>query len=218
MTKEELLIRFFEVAARNERHAFYDLTIARSKKYRQYVAGDNMDELLQQFVRREDKEMFKQRVALTKHITKSICKNLMDVFFKVPRSNTARRILSHQDEKKAGEINEILRKFWGPESFDDYLATRYIELNHIDPNAFVVIEFDEFDNEQEIVQPYPFEVFSQNAVDYKYQNRILQYLIVKGSNTLKSQLNPVGNESLLNPKKEKKIKGEVFTLYTRNVC
>lgn len=187
-----------------------------AKKYRQYVAGEDLDSLLRQFVRREDEKLFEQRVKLTKHIVTAISKNLMDVFFKVPRSNSARRILTYDgdDEGRLKELNGILAKFWGVEGFDDYMATRYIELNHIDPNAFVVFEFKPFDNEKELVQPYPFEVYSGNAVDYKYENRVLEYLIVKGSVTLRKR-NPQTPQQSIVPKLDKTATGSKYTLYTK---
>ena len=144
----------------------------------------------------------------------------MDVFYKVPRSNTARRILAYKDDKgesKIKELNKIIDKFWGIEGYDDYMATRFIELNHIDPNAFVVFEFKEFDNTKERLQPYPFEVFSPEAVDFSYSNRVLDYLIVKGAISLKKPITEkMGEESLI-PDTTNYIKGEKYTLYTKIV-
>jgi hypothetical protein len=48
----------------------------------------------------------------------------------------------------------------------------------LDPNAFIVTEFDPFNNRIEKASPYPFIVSSSDAVDYKYKNNVLQYLIV----------------------------------------
>ena len=54
-------------------------------------------------------------------------------------------------------------------------------MNATDPNGFVVVEFKPFDNQRERAKPYPYEVTSHEAVDYKYENNVLQYLTVKTS-------------------------------------
>lgn len=171
-----------------------------------------MDDLLKSYVRREDEALFTQRKALTIHITKSVCKNLLDIFYKVPRSNAARKTIAYT--KEGGEtsitkLNEILAKFWGDFSFEDYLESRSIELENIDPNAFIVYEFKPFDNTKERVQPYPFEVMSKDAIDYVYENNILQYLICQTEQ--KVLIDPTKLQEDSNFKTIKK-----YTLYTPN--
>jgi hypothetical protein len=82
------------------------------------------------------------------------------------------------------------------------MGTRSVELNNIDPNAFMVVEFKDFDPDKEHLQPYPFEATSEMAVLYEYDNNILQYLVIQQE-----------NEFLQG--KEKK-KGTKTTLYNTN--
>lgn len=183
MAQDNHLLRLFEVAKFGKTHKHYQHTVDKRTLYKQLVAGVGIDKLLKRFVKRESDELFKQRVVLTQHIVTSICANLLAVFYKVPRSNSARRILTYKGDdnkdKKVKEFEALLSKFNGTISWDDYLSTRFIDLGSVDPNSFVVLEWDAFDATRELIQPRPFEVTAAMAVDYKETNRILDYLIVK---------------------------------------
>lgn len=219
---EELILRMFQVAAFGLRHADYNHTIAKAKLYDQLVGGRDLDSLLKQYVRREDKNLFQQRVKLTQHIVTAVCDNLLDVFYKVPRSNSARRVHTYTGtstdiDNRVEQLEGVLNKFYGAESFEDYMATRFIQLGSLDPNAFVVFEWDDFDGAVERISPRPFEVSSTMAVDYKKTNNTLDYLIVKDSvsyTVIKTPSNPISTE-LVNPKDLRKT-GERYTLYSNN--
>ena len=85
------------------------------------------------------------------------------------------------------ELNSILDGFYGKDSFENYSNTRQIDFSIVDPNGFLVFEFKNFDNKTGRPRVYPFEVSSQNAVDYKYVNRVLQYLIVESDIMIKGR-------------------------------
>lgn len=203
----KLLIRVIKGA----RHANYNHTVDLAKLYRTLITGDGMDEMLKKFVRRETDEEFEQRVNLTEHIITSVCSNLMDVAYKVPRSSSKSRILKYKDnnEKNLSEIEAILGRFWGDKSLDDYMDTRFIELQHTDPNTFIVTEFKNFNADIERASPYPFEVNSANALDYLYDNNILQYLVC--STSIKYQTKELNNN-------EYAKKGLRYTIYLPNVA
>jgi predicted DNA-binding protein YlxM (UPF0122 family) len=83
------------------------------------------------------------------------------------------------DTGKEGELKqfkEILKTFWGDSSLDDYMDVRWVELNDTDPNSFVVLEWQPFAKDQH-AQPYPYEVKSEQAIIYIYDNNKLQYLV-----------------------------------------
>ena len=57
-----------------------------------------------------------------------------------------------------------------------------VEMDFTDPNSFIVVEFQgEYDpsKPENKVKPYPFEVNSEEAVNYRYINNELQFLIVE---------------------------------------
>ncbi len=207
MTREQALQILTEVVRDGKRHKNYQRTIDVADKCYRLSTGEGLEKDLQMFQPREDEEMFKQRVRITKHIVPTIVKNLIDVQYKVPRSNSITRVLKYENDnknEKTKEFEEILDVFWGTDSFDDYMETRVTELNNIDPNAFMVVEFEDFDPDKEHLQPYPFEVKSKMAVMYEYENNVLQYLCAQQENEFKQ-----GKETK---------KGTKTTLYNTNEC
>lgn len=192
ITIDQAITRTVEVICGGEEkyHKWYTRTVELAELLSKLITGEKIETLLQKFVKREDDAAFEQRTAITQFIQPSVCKNLMDVSYKIPRSNGMKRILTYVDKKESESANRklkefqgILNKFWGTHSWDDYMATRFIELNYIDPNSFIVFEWKEFDNKKEHLQPFPFEVYSDMAIDYLYINKVLQYLLVKTDTT-----------------------------------
>ena len=126
MEEEEILLQFFRCVANKTTHKHYARTVAVRKLCRQLVLGEGIDDLLKQYVRREDPDLFEQRKRITNHITPAICGNLLNVFNKIPRSNSSSRVLSYGEagEDRTAVLEKILDGFWGGSSFDDYLNAR----------------------------------------------------------------------------------------------
>ena len=205
LNKEQALQRLIQVVSKGAKHPWYERTTELADLYRKLVTGDGLDNLLRQFVQRESADAFKERVKLTQHVVTTVTKNIMDVFYKVPRSNY-QRILEHlgdNSERMTAELEGVMSTFWGVRNLDEYVQTRWLEMNATDPNGFVVVEFKPFDNQRERAKPYPYEVTSHEAVDYKYENNVLQYLTVKTSFSLP-----------INQKKDKV--GDNYALYLQN--
>ena len=164
-------------------HKWYDRVVKDSILYTQLSTGEDSDKLLKQFVRREDEEMFKQRVNLTQEITSAVIKTLSDVNYKIPRSPGLTKNYEYkEDQDKQKKLHEKLEQFNGIYSWDDYLERRILALNDTDPNAWIVIESNQTDGTERL-SPYPFEVSSEEAIDFEFINNILQWLLVK--NTIK---------------------------------
>jgi len=180
-TIEDLKKRLGEIIRRDERNIDYKRVNALHKLYKQLVTGEEMDELLKQFTPRESREMFEQRVRITQHVTKTVSQNVMDIFYKVPRSNSVQRNIAYNpiDIDRLKELNGKLNEFWGDSSLDDYMNTRWFELNFTDPNAFIVTEWQQVDTNVKRYMPYPFEVDSEMAIQYEFDNNDLQYLVAE---------------------------------------
>ena len=222
MNDEQLLLRLFQVVHKTLRHKHYQHTVDKRTLYRALVAGVGLDAKLMQFTRREDAIMFDQRKALTQHITTAVCASLLDVFRKVPRSNSARRVLTstrkNGEREHTKQMEDVLEKFWGDSSFDDWMATRFIELNANDPNAYCIIEWRKHDATERL-QPRPRIAYSDAVLDHLYDNNELQYVIVRDSHMYKLK-SKHGNRELtdtekLDPNYGKK-KGYKYTLYGKN--
>lgn len=199
------MTRLVEVVHQGKRHAWYQRTVDLAALYRKLYTGDGLDSLLQQFVSRESDAAFSQRVALTQHTVTTTAQNIMDVFYKVPRSNY-QRVLTHggnSDDNKTAELEDRAKMFWGTKTLDNYVQTRWLEMNATDPNGFIVVEFEPFNNNVERAAPYPFEVSSEQAIDYAYKNCVLQYLIAKTTIPLPTKERPGGA-------------GDKYTVYLEN--
>jgi hypothetical protein len=160
------------------KHKWYKRTVEYAKKMTALITGEGLDEMMQQFVRREDEMLFKQRKEITQHIVTTVSKNLIKPQYKVPRSNNVQRIITYEENGKADKLEAILNKFWGEKSLDEYMRNRWIQLNNLDPNSFIVLTWKDFNNKKEHAQPFPEEYRSINVYDYKYTNFKLDYLLL----------------------------------------
>ncbi len=173
------------------RHQDYDRVCKIAKEYSAYVTGEDVGALLKQFVPRESKELFDQRVAITSLTTPDIANTLATPMYKVGRT-TANSTIAWKDNKDDSKSREMLTQaaatFWGESSVEKYLTYRMPSMDLTDPNSFIVVEFEgEYDpaKPDKKIAPYPFEVNSVEAIDYKYINNRLQYLTVYNEPKLK---------------------------------
>jgi hypothetical protein len=166
------------------RHADYKRVTSLATLYRQLITGEGADNLLRQFVRREDSVMFEQRKTLTQAITPAVSETLMNPFYRVGRLDNAKRIISYPNaevkaETKIAELNTRINTFWGKESIDKYLGTRNTQLAFLDPNAWVVIEFDAFNPTREKARPYPVEYTAEQAINFSLRNNETEWVIFR---------------------------------------
>lgn len=166
----------YDVIRTGKRHQWYDYVVERTKKWKAIVSGAGLDGYMEQFNPRETTEMFEQRKRITQQITSAVCKNVRDIEYKVPRSNSIQKVVSVTNEAQKTAFDEILNSFWGDSTLNDYMDLRWVELNDTDPNSFIVTEWQPFE-EDEYAQPYPYEIHAENAIMYEYDNNVLQYLI-----------------------------------------
>lgn len=166
--------------AKGYRHKHYKKHVELADMYETFVTGEGLDDMLKQYAKREDAELFQQRKEITQHVITAVTENIMQPFEKVPRSKYQRTVAYAKGEQNASILEGVLSKFYDNDSLENYLSERLIALNAIDPNAFIVVEIPaEFDARTgQRVQPYPFEVYSSMCLDYHYQQNTLQYLIV----------------------------------------
>ena len=182
MTEEQRLIvlALIQMIMTDQRHPDYERVKDLATMYYRFVTGEDLDEEMVQFTQREDEDAFEQRKDITQHIIPAVVSNLVSVERKVPRSNGMTRVVAYDGDdknKRTAEFEEILGKFWGNQSLDDWMSVRFLELNDIDPNTFMIIEWEDFDNEKEKASPYPYESKAPEAVMFEYFNNILQYLL-----------------------------------------
>src|SRR3990167_2904834 len=181
---KEGLIAFSQTINFNLRHADYDRVCKIARDYTAYVTGEGIADKLKRFVGRESLEMFNQRVELTEVITPDITNSTMNPMFKVGRTPATKIMAWGNDEKTQENKKKLIEageRYSGDQSVEDYLTYRLPELDSSDPNSFIVTEFEgeySAQNPDKKIQPYPFEVSSQEAINYQFINGDLQWLCV----------------------------------------
>lgn len=172
VTQEAAIQLLYEIIATGKRHALYDRCCELSQEYKAYSLGEGIDEKLHRFTATETEEAFELRKKITVNICKSIVNGSMSVFNRVPRTEAVKVEWVAKDPV---EFQKVL-DYFGRYGFDQYLANRLPKLCEIDPNSFIVYEFNGTDGKK-LAQPYPYEVYSENAIDYEYKNADLLYLV-----------------------------------------
>ena len=177
----EKLKVFKKLIKGNKRHADYARTVDLAKEYKAHVSGVGLDLYLKQFAKREDEAMFEQRKRLTNSISQSVASSLQKPFYKVARNKNVKNKFSLKGDKSREEIvKKMMVGFYGTnelntKGLDYWLRNRFLELTFTDPNAFVVIEW-EAKPENVPLDPYPYEVTSENAFYYKFEHGVLKML------------------------------------------
>jgi hypothetical protein len=169
----------------NIKHSLYDETLRLNKIYKQLIAGDGIEELLKQFVMREDETMFNQRVNLTHHIVEPVSESIMNPFKKLSRiNNIINSFVSNYGDDKLNKLKNSLEKYHGNSSLIDYLTDYLCDKSFIDPNGFICTEFTGIEVEASgkfsgVPQPYPIFYGSESIMNYVYENNKLKWCIVK---------------------------------------
>lgn len=203
------LSEFRKLLKKNKKHSDYARTVEIAKEYKAHVSGVGLDDYLKQFAQREDEVMFEQRKRLTNSISQSVASSLQKPFYKVARNKNIKNKLDLKgDATREGIVSKMSAGFYGTNELnskgvDFWIRNRFLELTFTDPNAFVVIEW-EAQPLDKMVEPYPYEVTSENAFYYKYKNGVLQMLLSRQFENMIS-IDANGDE------KETSI--EVYTLY-----
>jgi len=184
MTTEQALLILQKTIADDLRHTDYDRVVELAEWYHKVITGKDINTLLRRFVRREDPVMFEQRELMTVAITPAVSETLVTPFYRVGRLENVRKQLTYPDgqsgaDKKLEELNNRIAAFWGKESLDKYLATRFIQLGSTDPNAWLAVEFSAFDGRYEKARPYPTEFSAKEAIHFEIINNETQWLIVR---------------------------------------
>ncbi|WP_313418815.1 hypothetical protein [Sphingobacterium multivorum] len=162
-------------------HANYKRVCNLAKLYAQLITGESIGDLLKRYERREDEEAFTQRVELTITTVEALSKSVMNPFEKVLRTDPLVKRIESRDQSNIDILTDKLMTFYNSENqnsgLDYWLQTRFKSLSFLDPNAFIVIEWDAFDNNYERASPYPYEVPSSQAINFEYKNNSLQWLL-----------------------------------------
>jgi hypothetical protein len=174
----ELLVKIVD---KETVHEDYKRVTELAEKYYKLKTGDEIEDLLHKIETRVTEDEFDMIKSIYRSIIPATLNSTKLPFLKAARKQPIVRQIDYDDQAdtKKSELEEFIGKYWGDKSLEKYLEYAYVDYNYIDPNAFLITEFDEFDNKIEKASPYPFIADSEQAVMFEYKNEILEYLVVK---------------------------------------
>ena len=178
MTQQDAIKIVKDIIQNAWRHKAYNRTVELAKEYKAFITGDGIDEFLKKVKIREDDDSFELRKEITVNITETATALVIDPQYKLPRSNSIEKTLYYQDNdlKRLQEMQKVKNNFFeGSRSVEDYMGTSWIELNNLDPNTFVVLDW-KTNKGKERIQPYPVEYPSEQVYHYNKKNGILEWI------------------------------------------
>lgn len=201
-----------EHIAGNITHRDYDHVVELAKNYKRIITGSDIEALLVQFVRREDKEMFAQRVRITQSVTPAGAAAVRMPFAKATRNDKVTRVIDIKDETKKKIVEDMIAGFYGSRrkknsGLDGFMQSKFNDLTFTDPNAWVVVEWEGVAANKQ-VRPRPYIVSAEAALDFSVVNDEIEWLFVGAKKTFLRFAGMDGDK----PKTEK-AEGVKYTLY-----
>lgn len=183
MTREELRDQLLFVAKNDYKHMHYDRVVNYADWCHKIITGKSHDELIVSYKTRETDGQKKQRISIYNSATKYAAGRVIQTFSKVERSDNIVDNIKYPDKTDEGaeNVKQIMQAlgpgFHGNDDMPRYLFDTLRRLNFYDPNSFLVVEFINDDPINKKPTVYPLEVYSTQAVDYKYTRGKLDYLV-----------------------------------------
>lgn len=221
------------LVTKKTKHRHYDHVCRLTREYyRPLSTGHDADHLIKQFNLREDEAAYKQRLRLTQLISPAITNTLMAPARKIPKVrpvvNTAKWPTGKEEggvdastaQKREQELTDAAAKFYGGKGVDHFFGSVLLDQGAIDPNAFCMVLFGNFDNRIEKAKPYPSIISCEDAWNFQYLNGDLQWLLVhrdyeyETSSAAASSKVQRGRIVTTPLKQAKKAKGHAWWLYT----
>jgi hypothetical protein len=179
MDKIEGLKLLKEIIDKDKKHQDYKRVTTLAETYYKMKTGDDIESMLQKIETRVTDEEFDQIKRIYRSIIPATLNSTKMPFLKATRKQPI-RVIDYDEEadKKKVELEGFIGKYWGDKSLEKFMEYAYVDYNYIDPNAFLITEFDPFDPKIEKASPYPFIADSKEVIMFEYKNEILQYIVV----------------------------------------
>jgi len=164
---------------KDSRHEDYVRTVELARDYRAFITGRNMEHMYRRYDPRESKVSFEQSLRLTNPLTPSVCAALTNPLLKlanvIPKTNT---ILyeNDADRKRETELRSILDSIYGDNDLVSLIGKQFLEYGVMDPNAFVLWTFENFDNRYEKPQVFHTIIPAEDVYGFEYKSDVLQWL------------------------------------------
>lgn len=182
LTPDQIIALLLDRISSNYVHRYWKDTKEYAEKMTKLISGKDIKSLRKQFMPRETIELFNQRDAITQDIVKPMAAKVMNPVKKISRTNPIVNEVTYTGtdaEANAKELKLLIDNFYGDKSLDDYLGDRFLDYQGMDPNAWMIILFNEFDYRWEKPKPYGVVVSAEQAIDWRYVNNELDYLLLR---------------------------------------
>lgn len=163
-------------------HRDYDRTVYLTEKiYHPLATGENQAHLYKRFNRRETPEDLKEVMEITQQVTPAWWNALATPARKVPGVKPVVNVLTFDKDdtgRMGDELQDELSRFTGDKSIDQYFASKLTDEGLTDPNAFVLMTFENFDNRYEKADVYSQVIPSRDVWNFEYKGGDLQWMYV----------------------------------------
>lgn len=183
--------------------------------YTPLITGEKMEHLYRRFNRRESEEDLKENIRICQQISPAICNAIANPLRKLPWVKPVLQMIAYDGEagkNKADELKQEIEQFNGGRDLDSYLAS-LLDPGLKDPNAFVLLTFENFDNRYEKADVFPTIQPARDVWNFEYHNADLQWLLLHKAIQYATEA-PSVDPLTKKPKKVTMAGGDKFILYT----
>lgn len=177
-SKDDLVGILRTLITTGEKWEGYQRTKDVAEFWNKIISGKNHDEIILSIKPGEKQDLKQQRIRLYNSRTKSVANKIINQIKEVYRSDNIYNEIyftekSENNADRVKKIQESLNNFSGKKNVRQWLRDRYLRLNIVDPNAFIVVNFKQ---DGATTGYYPIEVRSKDVLSRQYINGTLQYL------------------------------------------
>ena len=171
-------------------HRDYQRTVDHAKWCYQIVTGDDQKEILVSYKVRETQKQVDQRIRITNSRTQYVANKVKKLFNEVHRCDDVVESVGYANANDTAleDLEGALNKWYEGKPLDKYITNRFKDLSFEDPNAYVIVEFENDDPINKKPTVYPFEVRADEVYDPFYINGVLKYLITQHPVEYKSKV------------------------------
>jgi len=211
-TDEQIKDKFFFSVSNDRRHDLYDANVAIAKHWRSIITGADQKDILLRYRRyrtKSSKKQLEQRHKVTVSKTRSVSHKIRTTYKEVDRCDDLSDtylIDEKEDHADLKKIKDGVSKFSGSKSVDQYLDTVYMDKNMMDPNAFLLVSYSDYDARKETANCFPMIIESKATRDYEYNQGDLQFFMFDTAETKMLQVD----------KKRKRIVVKTHWCFTPN--
>lgn len=166
------------------RHKWYTRVVEKAKFYKAMATGEDQEVYITSYKDKELEAQKENRIKITRTKTKSVTAKVLSQFerihsqsrildsFSYSTGETQGALGAQEVDTKTKVLTAATSDFVANKSVDLYLRDKFINLNLVDPNAFLLL----VPKDGEVKNPVV--VKSKHAWDYQYKNGELQYLTI----------------------------------------